>query len=93
MAQLPYELACQILMALDDVRSLVSAALVSKCWYCLCKDNLVWKQSYTINKAWMQTPQPSGWVDYRNLYIRRMRIADHWRKGAVATSYLTGDFP
>lgn len=91
MAKLPYELACHILMALDDVRSVISAALVSKCWHNLCEDNLLWKKSYTLNHAWMQTPPPSGWIDYRNLYIRRMRIADRWRKGAVTTSYLTGE--
>ncbi|KAI9289355.1 WD40-repeat-containing domain protein [Umbelopsis sp. AD052] len=90
MAQLPQELACHILMHLDDVRSLVSASLVSKRWHHLCRDNLVWKRKYTLQKSWKKTPQSAGWVDYRDLYIRQMRIADRWRKGAVTTSYLTG---
>lgn len=90
MAQLPQEVACHILILLDDVRSLVSASLVSKRWYNICRDNLVWKQKYTLQRSWKKTPQSSSWVDYRDLYIRQMRIADRWRKGAVTTSYLTG---
>jgi F-box-like len=90
MAQLPQELACHILMLLDDVRSLVSASLVSKRWHHLCRDNLVWKRKYTLQKSWKKIPQSASWVDYRDLYIRQMRIADRWRKGSVTTSYLTG---
>lgn len=90
LTQLPHEIACHILMFLDDVRCLVSASAVSKAWYNLCRDNLVWKQSYTLNKSWMRTLPPVGFLDYRDLYIRRMWVADRWRKGTVSTSYLTG---
>lgn len=92
LTQLPHEIACHILMFLDDVRCLVSASAVSKAWYNLCRDNLVWKQSYTLNKSWMRTLPPVGFLDYRDLYIRRMWVADRWRKGTVSTSYLTGRF-
>lgn len=100
--QLPDELASQILSHLD-LRSLLSAGLVSRYWSQVSQDRLVWRdvfchdKSVTVHSSQPIVPGTGQGLpdlkpakDWKKVYKIRRQLEQNWKRGINHSIYLHG---
>ncbi|CAB4426867.1 unnamed protein product [Rhizophagus irregularis] len=90
---LPYEIAAYILVFVD-FKTLCRMSRVSRAWYCISRDNEIWRGMYTLNEGWRHNvPREvtlTGEADWKLMYKNRFILSLRWKKGECEKRYLKG---
>jgi F-box and WD-40 domain protein 1/11 len=85
--ELPYELACQILLYLDPTRTI---PFVSKTWNRVANDNLVWRQQFLRKWGLPAHIGPQSQKDWKLMCQKRKKLRSNWLEGRVEARVLEG---
>ncbi|KAG2176049.1 hypothetical protein INT44_000528 [Umbelopsis vinacea] len=87
--RMPTEVAT-LIFQYCDLQSILAVTRVSKSWHNLAMQNPVWHSLVLQQPAWDLPPHKDAYIDYIDLYRRRLDLKQRWRKGQVETRYLEG---
>ncbi|CAG8445391.1 10313_t:CDS:2 [Ambispora leptoticha] len=92
LCSLPYEVATSILLFLN-FNTLCQISRVSRAWYCITRDNEIWRGLYMKSQGWKVKIPPHIMyrdLDWKQMFKNRFLLAKRWSEGECDKRYLRG---